>query len=174
MIEIKEIYAPNDAKHVFLVSNFGTVVNLTTTNPVGTLNERGYKHFSYVRIDGSRKQMYIGKLVMKIFGKPPGKYKSITYLDGDRANCRLDNLAYCDRKHFGDVNRKRWKKNPDMCKTNPGRGGHENRFNSRLSDDEIRAIRKMEGTDFELSIELKLREHVIKGIRNGKTFKWIV
>lgn len=80
----------------FFIDSTGTV--LKSGKPVPVLKDKdGYKYV-YIHIDGKRWQRYLAKLVATYLVENPMNYKYLFFIDGNKANCNPENIAWISNK----------------------------------------------------------------------------
>lgn len=100
------------------------------------LNSDGYPSLNLYK-DGKRISAKVHILVARAFiGNPPDNLSEVNHCNGDKSNCRWDNLEYTDRsgnvKHaFRVLGRK------------PVRNFGESSGNAKIKEDDVRRIRKL-------------------------------
>lgn len=85
---------------MYRLSNYGCVVNVRTGKPVkGYLTPSGMMKVTLQRTNARPQQSYsVAKLVLKYFHPESVKEGDFTlFFDGDKSNCRLDNLYSAHR-----------------------------------------------------------------------------
>ena len=95
-------------------------------------NSNGYPHYTMMRADGTMFTRTAHRLVLEAFVGPKPRGHECRHLDGDRANCRLDNLAW--GTHMENM-RDRTRHGHDQVGTR--------HWKARLTEDDVRAIRKL-------------------------------
>ena len=79
------------------VSNFGEVLNAETGNILKNVpNEDGYLIVSLCK-EGCSKTFYVHHLVARNYLRPPNPGEELNHIDGDKNNCRWDNLEWLTR-----------------------------------------------------------------------------
>lgn len=62
-----------------------------------TVSEYGYVKLAPLDRDKAKREIRVAREVLMLFGPPPPSEKAApVHLDGDRRNCRLDNLRWAD------------------------------------------------------------------------------
>lgn len=162
MKEEFKLYTPENSYTEFEVSNFGYVRNVDTNNIIGSVNNKGYRYFSYPLHDGRAKVCYIGNLVVKLFKRAAKYNKQIIYKDGDKSNCRADNVMWANREYYVKSRLENVRRMGQTSK-HPG---------YRLfSDDKVRAIRRMTRPIANIALRLNTSYGVIRNLKKGLTYK---
>ena len=155
-----KLWTPENCNTEYRLNADGTVINMKTGNHVGCTNDRGYKYFQYTDLDGKRKQQYVGRLLAQLFISNPKERKQVIYKDGNRSNCAVTNIEWGTGIHYAEKNKKMWRTKGT-------------KFNSRLTDADVRAIRSSIWNPKRLAAKYDLTRNSIYGIIKRRTFKWV-
>lgn len=94
---MSEVYKWSETIPGYMVSNYGHIMNAKTGNVFsGRVNRRaGYPEINIIQ-GGKHKYYLVHRLVAEIFCSKPndGKQYEVNHIDGNRANCRADNLEW--------------------------------------------------------------------------------
>ena len=98
-------YQEDDLRSKFLISNYGRVKSITSTNPDSPILLSGYKNAGYHaiptrKIDGKNTLRYVHKLVADLFVSNPDGHKKIIFVDRDRSNCKARNLKWVSNDEY--------------------------------------------------------------------------
>lgn len=82
----------------YYVSNRGRARNIVTGNLMqGKINNKGYKEWCF-SINGKKRTIFCHRLVYQLFGSEPLQESLvINHIDGDKANCDINNLEQISR-----------------------------------------------------------------------------
>jgi len=87
------IIKPGIFKHELWVSDFGRFYRADRI-AIGTLHPEGRMFAKFIMADGSRKSIFIHRLVMACFVGESDEDLQVNHIDGNGQNNRLDNLEY--------------------------------------------------------------------------------
>lgn len=104
----REEWRPLPGSEVFLISNLGHYTNSNRYVPTGetypyhktTIMPSG-KHYAQVDCDGIKTNICLATAVCEVFNGPkPFARARVVFIDGDRNNCRADNLRWGTIKEY--------------------------------------------------------------------------
>lgn len=135
MTEVEEIKEIKGFEGRYTISNFGIVRSLLTGKEMKPyITDKGYARVN-LRYAKCRdyKSLLVHRLVAGNFLPNPNNYKEINHKDCNRLNNRVDNLEWCDR--FYNI----------KYAFEKGRASNKGvrNPNSKLNEDDIKAIRAM-------------------------------
>lgn len=156
----------------YLITEKGDIYRLYKKGKLKIELQAKRKHSNgYLRgvIDG--KDVYIHRLVAIAFCENPKGYKEVNHIDGNKENNTFDNLEWCSRsenvKHAFQTGLRDYAELSTMAKM-------PKKARRKLSDKEVKEIRKSDKTDTELSKKYNLHRGAIYQIRKYKSYKEVV
>lgn len=130
---------------IFIVSNYGNVKSLPRISSRGkwgkyTVKGKTLKHVyrnSYPSVFLLDKYYNVHRLVAQAFIPNPNGYKEVNHKDENPANCRLDNLEWCDHKYninYGTRTERASKKHREFMRGRPSKTKKKVFFNGKTYD----------------------------------------
>lgn len=156
----------------YLITEKGDIYRLYKKGKLKIELQAKRKHSNgYLRgvIDG--KDVYIHRLVALAFCENPKQYKEVNHIDGNKENNNFNNLEWCSRsennKHAFQTGLRDYAELSIMAKM-------PKKTRRKLSDEEIREIRKSGKSDTELSKIYNLHRGAIYQIKKYRTYKEVI
>ncbi len=164
----------------YQVSNFGNVKSLERYDRCNRhINEKilvPRKHTGgYLRVQLSRKDFYIHRLVAETFIPNPENKLQVNHIDGDKTNNRSNNLEWCTalENNLHAITTGLSKKDRDFMIKIANSENHKKAMIKRrkLTNKQILEIRKSKLTENELSKIYKVSRGHINSIKNYRAYK---
>ena len=109
LVDLRDEFVPITEWPDFGVNRNAEIINFTTGNRIVTRfrEDRGHRVVSF-RADGQTRTLLVPRLVWQAFRGDIPKDHHIGYKDGDKENCRLDNLVLLEGDRPYKPRRSRW------------------------------------------------------------------
>ncbi|MDH5608524.1 MAG: NUMOD4 domain-containing protein [Cyclobacteriaceae bacterium] len=109
--EVWKPYSEDNLRSKFLISNFGNVKSIQSTDPEHPRLLKGYKNAGYPCIptrltNGKNTLIYVHKLVAQLYLDNPNNYDKIIHVNGDKSDARASNLKWVDQQTFYENQKK--------------------------------------------------------------------
>lgn len=103
MSDTKEVWVGVKGYNKYAVSNFGRVMNLETGFMLSAVKNKRRAAMPQVSLSqsGIQKKMAVGYLVAEAFFKDYDSELTVEHIDGDKENCRADNMKMSTEKKRG-------------------------------------------------------------------------
>lgn len=106
--ELEEEWAPIEGFPNYIVSTFGNILNIKLGRDLhGRKSTYGFLRVNLSN-NGVQKEFYLHHLVAKTFLSGYSEGVHVRFKDGDKTNCRIDNLRFANGRGVGLLKRERW------------------------------------------------------------------
>jgi len=164
-----ELWKPIKGYENYKASTFGRICSIPRGRRKNgcylkpNVGNSGYRYVSLCK-DGVPKSFTVHRLIAATFLEDDSTRGDVNHIDGDKLNNRVENLERTTRKEnmiHAVAN--------GLQRSTKG----TSRFNSKLTDDDVREIRRSKGTTTELGLRFCVDSSKISRIKNFKAWKHV-